>query len=158
MDPKLPHRILVIDPERLLGEGFAFALKYQYNDSVQVVRSTLAGWASLEAEAPDVIFIYLHANGEKATGCWFLRGFRSIASTITVDEGRLKKASQFCQQLRSIPRLSHIPVFVFGARSPGQIYAELQEAGATGYLLIPPSVEQMFAARDAAVRGERYYP
>lgn len=158
MNPAVPHHILVIDPEELIGDLLAFVLKVQYNDTTQVVRSREAGWASLEAEPADVIFIYLHANGVKATGCFCLRGLRSIAYTITADEGRLKKASQFCQQLRSIPKFKHVPVIVFGTRDPGQIYEELQEAGATGYLILPCLLEKIFAARDAAVRGEMYYP
>lgn len=158
-DSTVPRRILVIDSDESMGELIAFTLRYRYNDSAQVVRSRQAGWASLDAESPDAIFIYLHANGVKeTTGCFFLRGIRSMALTIAAEEEGLRKASHFCRQLRSIPQFAHIPVIVFGARSPDLIYPELRQVGATGYLLTPVAIDQIYAARDAAVRGETYYP
>ena len=157
MNQTVPHRILVIDPENLFGELLAFVLKYYYNDTTQIVRSRDAGWVSLEAELADAVFIYLHADGVKVTtGC--LRGLKSILYTINAHERGLRKATVFCQQLRLIPKFEHVPVIVFGSREPKQIYTELQEAGATGYLFVPCTTEEMMAARDAALRGETYYP
>ena len=40
----------------------------------------------------------------------------------------------------------------------GCLCDELQQLGATGYPLLPWTVEQMYAARDPAVRGEMYCP
>jgi DNA-binding NarL/FixJ family response regulator len=155
MNEAISQRILVIDPEDLFGEVLAFALKYHYHDTTQIIRSREAGWASLETEPADLIFIYLHADGVKATGCL---GFKSLIYTIKAREDGLSKASRFCQQLHSIPKFDHLPVIVFGSREPTRIYAELQQAGATGYLLLPCRTEEMLAARDAALHGEKYYP
>lgn len=156
MNQTVAHRILIIDPGATIGDLIAFVLKYKYNDAAQVVLSRDAGWASLEAEPPDVVFIYLRADGLKATGC--RQWLRSLWHPLPAEQPRLTQAAEFCQRLRSIPKLKHVPVIVFGAMAPGQIYAELQEAGATGYLSLPCDPKEIMAARDAAVRGETYYP
>ncbi len=156
MNQTVAHRILIIDPEATIGDLIAFMLKYKYNDRTQVVKSRDAGWASLEAEPPDVVFIYLRADGVKATGC--CQWLRSLWHPVPADQPRLMKATEFCQRLRSTPKLKHVPVIVFGAMEPQQIYAELREAGAAGYLYEPFGPEEIMAARDAVLRGETYYP
>ena len=57
----------------------------------------------------------------------------------------------FCQQV-------DVPVIVWGAMDPRQVYPELQDAGAAGYLVQPTSAEEILAARDAILSGETYYP
>lgn len=60
-------------------------------------------------------------------------------------------ATNFCTQVE-------VPVVVWGAVEPRQVYAELQSAGAAGYLVQPCTVERILTARDAVLNGETYYP
>jgi DNA-binding response OmpR family regulator len=122
---------LVIDAEATTGDVIALVLSGKYRDRTQVVKSRHAGWVVLEEEPPDVVFIYLRADGVNA--------------------------ADFCRQLRSSPKVKHVPVIVFGAVPPKYICAELREAGATGYLYEPFGPKDILAARDTALRGETYY-
>ena len=127
-----PRRILIIDPDPESGRLMNLMLSRKYGDGTQVVLTRDAGWAALQAEPADLVFGYLREEGVTATG--------------------------FCRRLRSSPKLEHVPVVVVGAMQPEDIYAELQEAGASCYLFVPLAPKKVLAARDAALRGETYYP
>jgi len=149
------RRILIIDPPRFLSDMLSFVLKYHYNDITQVVQSYEAGWASLETERPDIVFIYLWTGSAQPIGCW--QWLKSLFQPLPAERPGLMPATEFCLRLRSSSTLQQVPVIVFATRQPGRVYAELQEAGATGYLWLPCGPDQIMAARNAVVRGETYY-
>jgi len=60
-------------------------------------------------------------------------------------------AVDFCQQVE-------VPVIVWGAVDPRQVYPDLQSVGAAGYVVQPSSAEEILAARDMVLNGETYYP
>jgi DNA-binding NarL/FixJ family response regulator len=60
-------------------------------------------------------------------------------------------ATGFCPQVE-------VPVVVWGAVDPRQVYPDLKSAGAAGYLVQPSSAEEVLAARDVVLNGGTYYP
>jgi CheY-like chemotaxis protein len=127
------QRILIIDYwENMNGDLYAFILRREHNDDTRLVVGGSKGLQAIREQLPDAIFIYLWAGGPDAL--------------------------EFCQQVKAMPKARQVPVIVFGAMAPEEICPRLQRAGATGYLRQRCSPAEVLAARDAALRGESYYP
>ena len=60
--------------------------------------------------------------------------------------------------IKSIPGLEQVPILFTAAKPAGDVYPEAQRIGAAGYLIEPFSPDDLQRARDAALRGETYYP
>ena len=131
MGQSVNHRILIVDSENIVGKMLAFIFEQMRSDSTQIALSRDEGWASIRAKPPDAVFVYLWADGVNA--------------------------SEFCQRLKSELE-PKIPVIVWGMLEPKEVYHELRQAGATGYLHLPCGPEGILAARDAALSGEVYFP
>jgi CheY-like chemotaxis protein len=129
-----PRRVVIIDPSETSGKLIARVLSRRRDDRTRLVPNAVAAWPLLERETPDAVFISLR------------------------DEALSVQATAFCHQVKATPDLRHVPVIVFGALAPKDICAELQEAGAAGYLYEPFPPRSIVEARDAALRGETYYP
>ena len=61
-------------------------------------------------------------------------------------------------RIRLIPGLEQVPILFIAAKSSDTVYPEAQCIGATGYVVEPFSPDDLLTARDAALRGETYYP
>jgi CheY-like chemotaxis protein len=61
-------------------------------------------------------------------------------------------------RIKSIPGLEQVPILFIAAMSADAVYPEAQRIGAAGYLVEPFSPDDLQKARDAALKGETYYP
>ncbi len=132
--PALPHfdscRVVVIDDEPELG-GFArYVLERARGDEVYYFESGRAGLAHITASPPDLIV--LDVMMPEMTG---------------VD---------VFQQLQADPALSKIPVVFQTAKF--DFSPEAQQLGAAACILEPYAARQLLNARDAALKGEKYFP
>ena len=132
-DQTSQHHVLIIDYwENGFGKFVALVLQRKRGDRTQLIVGGDQGLQAVQEDLPDAVFIYLWAH----------------------DPGAL----EFCQQIRDVPRAECLPVIVWGAKSPSDICSQLRDVGATGYLYQPCTPDEVLAARDAALKGETYYP
>lgn len=125
-----PCRVVVIDDEPELG-GFArYVLERARSDEVHYFEGGRAGLEYIAANPPDLIV--LDVVMPEMTG---------------VD---------VYHQLRANPTLRNIPVIFQTARF--DFSPEAQQLGAMACILEPYSPRQLLDARDAALRGETYFP
>ena len=125
-----PCRVVVIDDEPELG-GFArYVLERARHDQAFYFESGRAGLEHIVADPPDLII--LDVMMPEMTG---------------VDVFR---------ELRSNPALQNIPVVFQTAKFDFPV--EAQQLGALACLLEPYSPRQLLDARDAALKGEKYFP
>ena len=61
-------------------------------------------------------------------------------------------------RLREVPVLRNVPVLFQAAIASERVYPEAQRIGAAGYVREPYGPQELLAARDAALRGDTYYP
>ena len=61
-------------------------------------------------------------------------------------------------RLKAIPSLTNIPVLFQAGLASSRAYPLMMQAGAQGYLCQPYGPQDLLAARDAALKGETYYP
>ena len=115
-----------------MGSLVASALKQKGVNRIRLVVGDKKGLGESRTEPPEVIFIYLWVGDQNAM--------------------------KFCQEIRSMPETRYIPVIVWGAMAPEEIYPRLQDAGATGYLHQPCTPDDIFTAYDAAINGENFHP
>ena len=116
----------------MIGEVVELVLQRKRGDHTHLIVGGDKGLQSVQEEPPDVVFIYLWAHDPDALG--------------------------FCRQIKKMPRTEHLPVIVWGAKAPSEIYPELRDAGATGYLYQPCTPDEILAARDIALTGGTYFP
>lgn len=63
-----------------------------------------------------------------------------------------------CRQLKSETHLQQIPVLLFGAKAPRDVYEQAKYCGATGYLSQPFTPTQLCQAYDTLLSGKTYFP
>jgi two-component system, cell cycle response regulator len=102
------------------------------NDTVEFASTPLQGLTMAEQDPPDLIITYLLMPE--------LSGY------------------EVCQRLKITPLLRNIPVLIIGGRQEKDVYPEAQRVGSAGYLCAPFGVQDLLAARDAALNGETYSP
>jgi len=130
MDETKGYKVLVIDPEWQLIEAY---LAHYLNDEVRVALDGREGLTAAEQDPPDLIILGLVLPD--------LHGY------------------EVYRRLRMIPALQHVPVLFQSADTQRRVYPEAQRLGAAGYLRKPYRLpEELLAARDAALRGDTYYP
>ena len=61
-------------------------------------------------------------------------------------------------RLKAIPSLGNTPVLFQAGLASSRAYPLVKQAGAQGYLCQPYGSQDLLAARDAALKGETYYP
>ena len=66
--------------------------------------------------------------------------------------------SEVYRRLRMVSALQNVPVLFQSPRSPETVYPEAQRLGAVGFVRQPYGPQELLAARDAALRGDTYYP
>jgi len=126
------YKVLVIGAEPEMGELIEFILARGRNDEVKFALGGREGLAVAEQEPPDLIFLDMMMLD--------LSGW------------------EVYRRLRMVSALQNIPVLFQSPRSPEMVYPEAQRIGAAGYFHQPFSPQELFAARDAALRGDTYYP
>jgi CheY-like chemotaxis protein len=125
-------KVLIIDDEPGFANLVEFILTRKCGDEVRIASSASEGLSIAEQERPDLIIIRImmyEMNGYEA-----------------------------CRQLKAMPPLQDIPILLQAAMDPKRVYPEAQRVGAVGYLCQPYSPQELIAARDAALRGDVYYP
>ncbi len=132
--PPLPQvdscRIVVIDDEPELG-GFArYVLERARSDEVHYFESGPAGLDAIEADPPDII----------------------ILDVMMPD----MDGAEVFRQLQARPTLRDIPVIFQTAKF--DFPPEAKRLGAYACLIEPYGPRELLNARDAAQRGERYFP
>ena len=135
MDVSEPCDILLIEPDPNHARLITIILAHAYTDTVRVASSGLHAIELARQAPPDLAVVRLMpANREDIDGY------------------------EVCRRFQADPDLRQIPVLVFAARSPAQAYSEAQQCGAAGYLSQPYQADMLYAARNALLRGETYYP
>lgn len=126
------YKVLVIGAEPEIGELIEFILARGRNDEVKFALGGREGLVVAEQEPPDLIILdvmMLDLNG------W-----------------------EVYRRLRMVSALQNVPVLFQSPRSPEMVYPEAQRLGAVGFVRQPYSPQELLAARDAALRGDTYYP
>jgi CheY-like chemotaxis protein len=126
------RRVLVIDDDPEWIDLIKLMLTRSRNDQVIAACGGQEGLVKAEQDPPDLIILDLMMPG--------LTGY------------------EVYERLRAIPGLQHIPVLFQSAKPRWIVYPEAQRLGAAGYLREPYRPQDLFAARDAALKGETYYP
>ena len=126
------RRVLVIDDEPELIDLIRLMLVRFRNDEVIGAYGGQEGIEKAEQNPPDLIILDLMMPG--------LTGY------------------EVYEHLQAIPALQHIPVLFQSARPRWVAYPDAQRLDAAGYLCEPYRPQDLLAARDAALRGETYYP
>jgi CheY-like chemotaxis protein len=135
MDVSAPCAILLIEPDSTHARLMTSLLVHAYTDTVRVTSSGLYAIDLARQAPPDLAVVRL----------------------MPADRGDID-GYEVCRRFKGDPALRAIPVLVFAARLPAQAYAEAQQAGAAGYLYQPYQAELLYAARNALLGGETYYP
>ncbi len=126
-------RVLVIDDEPDFIKLIRFILSEKVADEVLGATGGYEGLTAARENAPlDLIILDTMMPG--------LHGFEVYL------------------RLRLIPGLEQVPILFIGSKPPELVYPEAQRLGASGYVVGPFSPDDLLTARDAALRGETYYP
>lgn len=136
--PPVPHgppgeegcAVVVVDDNPAMGELVHMSLGRARNDEVRYANSGMKGLAAARQEPPDLFILDIMMPG------W--DGFQTY------------------QQIRMTSGLERVPVVFQTAYA--RAYQTALGLGASGCLMAPYSTEELLAARDAALRGETYYP
>lgn len=124
------HAVLVIDDNPAIGELVHMSLGRARNDQVRYANSGMRGLTAARQNPPDLVILDIMMPG------W--DGFQTY------------------QQIRMTSGLEEVPVVFQTAYA--RAYQTALGVGASGCLMAPYSTEELLAARDAALRGETYYP
>ena len=122
--------VIVVDDNPAMGELVHMSLGRARNDAVRYANSGMKGLAAAKQEPPDLMILDIMMPG------W--DGFQTY------------------QQIRMTSGLEHVPVVFQTAYA--RAYQTALGLGASGCLMAPYSTGELLAARDAALRGETYYP
>ena len=126
-------RVLVIDDEPDFIKLISFILSEKVADGVIEATGGYEGLTAARENAPlDLIILDIMMPG--------LHGF------------------EVYPRLRLIPGLEQVPILFIGTKPPELVYPKAQRLGASGYVIEPFSPNDLLKARDAALRGETYYP
>jgi CheY-like chemotaxis protein len=126
-------RVLVIDDEPNFIKLISFILSEKVADEVLGATGGYEGLTAAHENAPlDLIILDIMMPG--------LHGF------------------EVYPRLRLIPGLEQVPILFIGTKPPELVYPEAQRLGASGYVIEPFLSNDLLKARDAALRGETYYP
>ncbi len=134
MDPSPACNVLLIDDDQDHAKLVALILTRQYQDVITVAGSGPQGIELAGQNRPDIIIVRL----------------------MLIDGGL--HGYEVCRRLNADPATRPIPVLLFAAKRPADVYPEAQRCGAAGYLYQPYRPSTLCAARDALLRGETYYP
>jgi DNA-binding response OmpR family regulator len=126
------RRVLVIDDEPELVDLIKLILTRSRNDQGIAAYDGQDGLMKAEQDPPDLIILDLMMPG--------LNGY------------------EVYERLKAIPALQHIPVLFLSDGPRSVFYPRVQHLGAAGCLCEPYGPQDLIAARDAALRGETYYP
>ena len=126
------YKVLVIGAEPEMGELIEFILARGRNDEVKFALGGREGLAVAEQEPPDLIILDVMMPD--------LNGW------------------EVYRRLRMVPALQNVPVLFQSPMSPEMVYPEAQRLGAVGFVRQPYGPQELLAARDAALRGDTYYP
>jgi DNA-binding response OmpR family regulator len=126
-------RILLIDDDPSHAELVKIILSRQYNDSLVVCVTGLAGIEAAQESSPDLILVRLMLMDG-------MDGF------------------EVCCRLKAISHLQQIPVLLFAAKLPQEVYEEAKLCGAAGYLFQPFSPDHLYKACETLLSGETYFP
>jgi CheY-like chemotaxis protein len=126
------RRVLVIDDEPELIDLIKLMLARSRNDQVIAACDGQEGLVKAEQDPPDLIILDIMMPE--------LDGWEVYA------------------RLKAIPSLANIPVLFQAALASSHAYPLMMQAGAQGYLCLPYRPQDLLAARDAALKGEMYYP
>ncbi len=103
-----------------------------HNDVVRVASSGQEGLALAEQEQPDAVLVRLMLPE--------IDGY------------------EICRRFKATPALGHVPILLFAAKAPGDVYPEAQRCGAAGYLYQPFHPDVLITALDVVLGGGTYYP
>jgi DNA-binding response OmpR family regulator len=125
-------QVLVIDDKPGIGDMAQLVLGRGRNDRVRYANGGRKGVVAAEHDPPRLIILNIAISGLDGVEVY--------------------------QRIRAVPALAHTPVLFQVAWAPERSYPAAQEVGAAGCLTLPYSPQELLAARDAALRGEMYYP
>ncbi len=134
MDTSRRCNVLLIDDDRDHAALISLILTREYHDAIMIAPGGPQGIERARQKPPDLILVRLMLLAGGLDGC------------------------QVCERLKADPATRGVPVLLFAAKPPGDVYAEAQRCGAAGYLEQPFRPAALCAAREALVRGETYYP
>ncbi len=126
------RRVLVIDDEPELIDLIRLMLTRSRNDQVIAACGGQEGLVKAEQDPPDLIILDIMMPEPDG---W-----------------------QVYARLKAIPTLANTPVLFQAAMASSHAYPLVKQAGAQGYLCLPYMLQDLLAARDAALNGETYYP
>jgi CheY-like chemotaxis protein len=129
---KKGRRILNCDHDPEIADLMQIMLGRGRNDELRYLPDVLLLLAAAEQNPPDLIVLPVmmpHIDGWEA-----------------------------CKRLRMIPHLQRVPVLLYAAMyCSGEFYSLVRQVGAQGYLQMPFSPQELYAARDVLLRGETYF-
>ncbi|MBN1218686.1 MAG: response regulator [Anaerolineae bacterium] len=132
MDVPQACNILLIEDVPCHAELIELVISKRYHDTISVATTGLQGIELAQQAPPDLVFIRLMLMD--------MDGY------------------EVCRRIKAIPSLRQVPVLLFAAIKPDMVYPEARRCGAAGYLSQPYLVDDLYAARDALLCGETYYP
>ena len=132
MDHTQGCRVLVIDDMGEMEDMLCLLLAHERNDQVTFARGGIQGLAFAERKPPELVILDLMMPD--------LHGYEVF------------------RRLKAMPTMQNVPVIILTVLPSQMVYPEAQRLGITGYLCKPFEFEDLLAARDAALRGETYYP
>ena len=65
---------------------------------------------------------------------------------------------EVCKRLKAIPEFQNVPIVFIAAKPAKDVYPMAQSLGAVGYVQEPFGPQDLFAACNAALSGNTYYP
>jgi len=132
MDKTQGCRVLVIDDMGEMEDMLRLLLSHERNDQVSFARGGEKGLALAEREPPELVILDLMMPD--------LHGYEVF------------------RRLKTMPTVQNVPVIVLTVLPSQMVYPEAQRLGIAGYVCKPFEFEELLAARDAVLRGEKYYP
>jgi CheY-like chemotaxis protein len=126
------RKVLVIDDCREIAELVRLILVRMRGDDVVLAADGAEGLSIAQQDPPDLIVLDLMMP--------HLDGYTVL------------------ERLKEIPQLETVPVLFHAAIPRRSVYPNARRLGAAGYVLAPYSPQELVDARDAASRGETYYP
>jgi DNA-binding response OmpR family regulator len=125
-------KALVIDDCRELAQLVRLILRRMRGDDVVLASEGFEGLSLAQREPPDLIILDLMMP--------YLDGYDVL------------------KWLNKMPELANVPVLFQAAIPRVNVYPHARRLGAAGYVLLPYWPQELVDARDAALRGETYYP
>ncbi len=128
------RKILLVDDDPQITTLLTLFLQKDYKDMVIVIGAASGneGVAKAQATVPDLIIIEIAMSEQNGYA--------------------------ICKQLKAVLALQQIPILFVGTKSPLEIYSEVHDLGAQGYLTYPFFPDELKKARDMLLKGDTYWP